>query len=72
MRRSLWIPLLGWWSVFYPITQRGFDGLAWNTPWFMVLNYVALSAAGWLLWQSRTNDLGECPRPLLDETQRGD
>src|SRR5450759_146366 len=63
MRRSLWIPLLGWWShividvfthsadyypspVLYPITQRGFDGLAWNTPWFMVLNYVVLAAAG--------------------------
>ena len=75
MRRSLWIPLLGWWShividvfthsadyypspVLYPITQRGFDGLAWNTPWFMVLNYVALSAAGWLLWQSRTDGHG--------------
>ena len=76
MRRSLWIPLLGWWShividvfthsadyypspVLYPITQRGFDGLAWNTPWFMVLNYVALSAAGWLLWQSRTDGHGD-------------
>ncbi|MEQ1803836.1 MAG: hypothetical protein ABL900_00515 [Burkholderiaceae bacterium] len=65
--RSLWIPLLGWWShividvfthsadfypapVLYPITQSGFDGLAWNTPWFMVANYIALGAAGvWLL-----------------------
>ncbi|MBK7745264.1 MAG: metal-dependent hydrolase [Betaproteobacteria bacterium] len=45
VRRSLWIPLLGWWShividvfthsaayypvpVLYPITERGFDGLA--------------------------------------------
>ena len=35
--------------VLYPITQRGFDGLAWNTPWFMALNYAALVAAGvWL------------------------
>lgn len=65
--RSLWIPLLGWWShividvfthsvdfypapVLYPITQRGFDGLAWNTPWFMVANYAALGLVGvWLL-----------------------
>jgi hypothetical protein len=65
--RSLWVPLLGWWShividifthsadfypvsVLYPITQRGFDGIAWNTPWFMVLNYVALACTGlWLL-----------------------
>jgi len=36
--------------VLYPITERGFDGLAWNTPWFMVLNYAALAAAGaWLI-----------------------
>jgi hypothetical protein len=58
--RSMWIPLLGWWShilidifthsadfypapVFYPITQRGFDGLAWNTPWFLGMNYLALA-----------------------------
>lgn len=33
--------------VLYPFTERGFDGLAWNTPWFMVLNYVAL-ACTWL------------------------
>ena len=67
LRRSLWIPLLGWWShividvfthsadfypspVLYPFTQRGFDGLAWNTPWFMLANYTALVAVGlWLL-----------------------
>ena len=66
-RRSLWVPLLGWWShividvfthsatfypapVLYPLTDRGFDGVAWNTPWFMVLNYTALAAVGvWLL-----------------------
>ena len=36
--------------VLYPFTQRGFDGIAWTTPWFMVLNYVALAAVGaWLL-----------------------
>ena len=62
-RRTLWLPLLGWWShividvfthsadyyaspVLYPFTQRGFDGIAWITPWFMVLNYLALALAG--------------------------
>jgi len=67
VRRTLWIPLLGWWShividvlthsadyyaapVLYPITERGFDGIAWNTPWFMSLNYTALAAVG--LWLS--------------------
>ena len=66
--RSLWLPLLGWWShividvfthsadyypvpVLYPITDRGFDGMAWNTPWFMVANYVALCVVS--LWLTR-------------------
>jgi hypothetical protein len=65
--RSIWIPLLGWWShiiidifthsadyypapVLYPITQRGFDGIAWNTPWFMALNYTALAGVWIWLW----------------------
>ena len=61
-RRSLLVPLLGWWShividvfthsadfypvpVLYPFTQRGFDGLAWNTPGFQWVNYGAIAAA---------------------------
>ena len=32
--------------VLYPITHRGFDGVAWNTPWFLALNYLALGAVG--------------------------
>jgi len=31
--------------VLYPFTQRGFDGLAWNTPWFLALNYAAIALA---------------------------
>jgi hypothetical protein len=38
--------------VLYPITERGLDGLAWNTPWFMVLNYAALAAM--VLWLLHT------------------
>jgi len=58
--RTLWVPLLGWWShilidvfthsaeyypvrLFYPVSERFFDGLAWNTPWFLVLNYASLA-----------------------------
>ena len=70
-RRSLWIPLLGWWShvvidvlthsadyypspVLWPITREGFDGIAWNTPWFMALNYMALTALYfWILTRWR-------------------
>jgi hypothetical protein len=68
-RRTLWLPLLGWWShividvfthsadyyaspVLYPITQRGFDGIAWITPWFMAMNYAALAVAGLALIMS--------------------
>ena len=80
--RSVWIPLLGWWShividvfthsadfypspVLYPFTQRGFDGLAWNTPWFVLANYTALVAVGlWLLMSA--------PRPAkADRPPRG-
>jgi LexA-binding, inner membrane-associated putative hydrolase len=67
--RSLWLPLLGWWShiaidvvthskdfypapIFYPFTQWGFDGLAWNTPWFLIANHTAIALAiAWLLWR---------------------
>jgi len=52
--------------VLYPITQRGFDGLAWNTPWFLALNYFVLCAVGGSLWRSRRNarsvevEVGHC------------
>jgi hypothetical protein len=40
--------------VFYPFTQWGFDGLAWNTPWFQLANYgVMVWVGGWLLWRRR-------------------
>ena len=39
--------------VLYPITRLGFDGLAWNTPWFMVLNYGVLAAVYAWLWRGR-------------------
>lgn len=41
--------------VLYPLTQRGFDGVAWNTPVFMAINYLALAGVygvlGWRYWQ---------------------
>jgi hypothetical protein len=40
--------------VFYPFTERGFDGIAWITPWFMALDYVALASVGiWLVLSRR-------------------
>ena len=38
--------------VLYPITRSGFDGVAWNTPWFMLANYLALAGAYLWLWRS--------------------
>ena len=43
--------------VLYPITYRGFDGVAWNTPWFVVANYSALVIVwAWLLVTRRKRD----------------
>ena len=40
-------------AVLYPIAQGGFDGIAWNTPWFMALNYIVLGVVGlWLILKS--------------------
>ncbi len=40
--------------VLYPFTYRGFDGIAWTTPWFMAINYASLAAVGvWLMVSSR-------------------
>ena len=38
--------------VLYPITNRGFDGLAWSKPVYIALNYALLVAA--YLWLFRT------------------
>lgn len=38
--------------VLYPFTERGFDGLAWNTPWMLALNYAAIAAVGWWVWRT--------------------
>ena len=79
--RSLWIPMLGWWShividvfthsadyypspVLYPITRQGFDGVAWNTPWFMVLNYAALAASYAWLFRTRRARAGNSSASL--------
>jgi hypothetical protein len=36
--------------VFYPVTMKGFNGIAWNEPWFVLLNYTVLAAV--LCWVS--------------------
>ena len=41
--------------VLYPFTQRGFDGLAWNTPGFQAINYSAWLLAALWLWRRTTS-----------------
>ena len=37
--------------VLYPLSERSFDGIAWNTPWFIVVNYVGIALAwGYIVW----------------------
>lgn len=40
--------------VFYPVTYWGFDGIAWNTPWFLVLNYLSIAVAAVFLFRRRS------------------
>ena len=40
--------------ALYPITRAGFDGLAWNTPWFLAMNYAAIATVYAWLWWTRT------------------
>ncbi|MCW5636682.1 MAG: hypothetical protein KIT17_25360 [Rubrivivax sp.] len=50
--------------VLYPFTERGFDGIAWITPWFMALNYAALAATGlWLFARRRARSPSESRGP---------
>ena len=35
-------------QVLYPLSNYAFNGLAWNTPWFLLLNYALLVGA--ILW----------------------
>ena len=39
--------------VLYPFTYWGFDGIAWNEPWFMAANYLGIGVAVLLLLRRR-------------------
>ena len=41
--------------LFYPISERAFDGVAWHEPWLMAANYLALIVVYvWLYRRYRT------------------
>jgi hypothetical protein len=53
--------------VLYPFTQRGFDGIAWNTAWFMALNYMALAGVSvWLLVTRTRGPASACTPANVD------
>lgn len=38
----------------WPVSGVKFDGFSWGTPWFMILNYVALPGTYiWLFWREK-------------------
>jgi len=39
-------------TLFYPISDRAFDGVAWTEPWFIAINYAALAAV--YMWLHET------------------
>ena len=50
--------------VLYPITQRGFDGWAWNDPWQLTFNY-GLIGIFWFITRNPT-------MPVMDRTAGSD
>jgi hypothetical protein len=48
--------------VLYPLTMRGFNGIAWNEPWCLVLNYVVLAALfAWIVWRRQGERASSAP-----------
>ena len=39
--------------IFYPLSERTFDGIAWTDPWLLVVNYLLLAAAFIGLYRGR-------------------
>lgn len=48
-------------SVFYPFSRWAVDGIAWNTPWLMGLNYTALAITALALWRTAPRAPGGGP-----------
>jgi hypothetical protein len=39
--------------VLYPLTYWGFDGIAWNAPWFMSINYAVMTIVAYIIFLRR-------------------
>lgn len=60
--------------VLYPLTYGGFDGVAWNEPWFMALNYASLAMVGawWLRCCARSSQRPMGRRRMSDPPPRSE
>lgn len=54
----------------WPLSDVRVDGIAWWTPWFWGLTYVALAAVYFLLWKKGLLSRAE-PSPKDEEASRG-
>ncbi len=45
----------GWFAIQYlwPASSSHFDGIPWETPWFLAATYAVLAAIFFLLWRTR-------------------
>jgi hypothetical protein len=39
--------------LFYPVSEKVFDGMSWTAPWFLAINYIALLAVYLWLYRRR-------------------
>jgi hypothetical protein len=46
----------GWFATqfLWPVSSLSFNGIPWETGWFLVVNYAALTLVFLLLWRTRT------------------
>ena len=56
-------------KFLWPLSSFHFDGIRWETPWFLALTYVALAAVFLMLWMG-TRKATPSPRAEPDPTAR--
>ena len=58
-------------KVFWPLSNWGFDGLPWWTPWFWVSTYVALATVYAVMWRKGWlgRELGANDPPHITQLQ---
>ncbi len=57
----------GWFATrfLWPVLSFRFDGIPWETGWFLAVNYAALTLVYWRLWRGRWFASPATPAPAL-------